>query len=243
MIKAMREAKVHTTWASPNSAYEEGMLDFVRRALDVSRRNPFLESFAPFQERVALLGMHNSLVQVVLKFTVPGVPDIYQGAELWDFSMVDPDNRRAVDFLSRSEALREEVGLHDLKDRWRDGRIKLRLTHKLLKLRQTYPRLFQDGSYQPLTVSGSQADRVCAFARTSSDARMLVAVSLFPGRDLDCVPWGETIVQPPDGTERAQWRHVLDDCTQEGGSLRAKHLFANLPVAILVQGVKREAEA
>src|SRR3569623_1285394 len=105
ITKAMREAKVHTTWAAPNAAYEAAVLEFIRYALDTSRTNPFLESFSAFQQRVATFGALNSLIQVVLKFTAPGVPDLYQGAELWDFSMVDPDNRSPVDFELRRKLL------------------------------------------------------------------------------------------------------------------------------------------
>ncbi|MBA3517442.1 MAG: malto-oligosyltrehalose synthase, partial [Rhizobiales bacterium] len=133
MVKSMREAKVHTTWAAPNSAYEDAVLRFVRHALDASRTNPFLESLAGFQGRIAPLGIRNSIVQVVLKLTVPGVPDIYQGAELWDFSLVDPDNRRPVDYATRKKLLDAmdangrsgRPDLASLLETWRDGRIKL----------------------------------------------------------------------------------------------------------------------
>jgi (1->4)-alpha-D-glucan 1-alpha-D-glucosylmutase len=118
MVKSMREAKLHSTWASPDTAYEEAMLGFVRDALDVSRSNAFLSVFLPFQERVARLGIRNSLVQTTLKLTLPGVPDIYQGAELWDLSLVDPDNRRSVDYNPRK--LRKRVIVQ--RDRHRGAR-------------------------------------------------------------------------------------------------------------------------
>ena len=110
MLKALREAKLRTTWAAPDEAYEQATLDFVRRALDTARANPFLESFQAFLARIAPLGVRNSLVQAVLKLTVPGVPDIYQGAELWDLSLVDPDNRRPIDFDCRRDALEDVKG-------------------------------------------------------------------------------------------------------------------------------------
>ncbi|HKM68936.1 MAG TPA: malto-oligosyltrehalose synthase, partial [Stellaceae bacterium] len=105
MVKSMRESKLHSTWASPSTAYEEAMLGFVRDALDISRPNAFLGAFLSFQERVARLGVHNSLVQITLKLTLPGMPDFYQGAELWDLSLVDPDNRRQVDYAKRIQLL------------------------------------------------------------------------------------------------------------------------------------------
>jgi (1->4)-alpha-D-glucan 1-alpha-D-glucosylmutase len=154
MVKAMREAKVHTTWATPNSAYEDAVLSFIRYALDTSRANAFLDSFSAFQARVAPFGVRNSLVQAVLKLTLPGVPDIYQGAELWDFSMVDPDNRRPVDYAARRHLRDAQAGggenLSVLLEQWQDGAIKLRLTSDLLKLRQRSPGLFRNGSYDAL---------------------------------------------------------------------------------------------
>src|SRR5207237_4102778 len=107
MVKSIREAKLRSVWASPNTTYEEAMLGFVRDALDVSRPNAFLGAFLPFQEHVARLGIRNSLVQTVLKLTLPGMPDIYQGAELWDLSLVDPDNRRPVDYRTRIDLVKQ----------------------------------------------------------------------------------------------------------------------------------------
>ena len=119
MVKSLREAKLHTTWAAPNLAYEEAMLGFVRDALDMSRPNAFLEAFLPFQERVARLGVRNSLVQAALKLTLPGMPDIYQGAELWDLSLVDPDNRRPVDYGLRARLLEQaSVRAGERPQRW-----------------------------------------------------------------------------------------------------------------------------
>ncbi|MGC2204033.1 MAG: malto-oligosyltrehalose synthase, partial [Stellaceae bacterium] len=150
MVKSMREAKLHSTWASPNAAYEEAMLGFVRDALDLSRPNAFLNAFLPFQERVAQLGIRNSLVQTALKLTLPGMPDIYQGAELWDLSLVDPDNRRPVDYETRSQLLEEvaaslerntQTAMLDLLQDWRNGRVKLAVIATLLAYRRKRPKL------------------------------------------------------------------------------------------------------
>src|SRR5438128_8069333 len=179
MIKSMREAKVHTTWAAPDDAYENAVMDFIRYALDVSRTNPFLESFAAFQARVARLGISNSLTQAVLKLTVPGVPDIYQGSELWDFSLVDPDNRRPVDFALRQRLAEAVCGAtpSELARNWQDGREKLFVAARLLGLRRERPELFASGDYQPLDIGeGINADRLCAFARRHAGLALVVAV-------------------------------------------------------------------
>src|SRR6201987_1308620 len=190
MVKSMREAKLHSTWASPNTEYEEAMLSFVREALDSSRPNAFHSAFLPFQERVARLGVRNSLVQTTLKLTLPGMPDIYQGAELWDLSLVDPDNRRPVDYEKRVELLEEVAALLerngrtavlDMLEDWRDGRVKLAVIATLLAHRRDRPRLFAQGGYEPLIATGSGADQICAFARCRGEDALVVAAARFPG--------------------------------------------------------------
>jgi (1->4)-alpha-D-glucan 1-alpha-D-glucosylmutase len=190
MVKSMREAKIHTTWAAPDAAYEEAVLGFVRRALDASRPNPFLESFANFCGRVAQYGVWNSLVQTALKLTIPGVPDLYQGSELWDFSLVDPDNRRPVDYSRRrtlldqleNSATPSSEELRFLFENWSDGAIKLLIICNLLRLRGLYPELFESGSYEPLTANGPAAERICAFLRRADGLSLLVACLLYPAR-------------------------------------------------------------
>jgi (1->4)-alpha-D-glucan 1-alpha-D-glucosylmutase len=240
MTKAMREAKVHTTWAAPNAAYEDAVMGFIRYALDTSCTNAFLESFSGFQRRAAALGARNSLVQTVLKLTVPGVPDIYQGAELWDFSMVDPDNRRPVDYEARHSLLKaEESGRGDLAEllaTWRDGRIKLRLITDLLALRQRAPELFSSGSYDALSASGPQADRVCAFSRSVGDSTFVVAASLFPGKADAPDGWTDTAVPLPGATDGQRWKDLFSgrEVAVNNGSVTAQELFAVLPVSVLV---------
>jgi (1->4)-alpha-D-glucan 1-alpha-D-glucosylmutase len=239
VTKAMREAKVHTSWTAPNATYEDTVLDFVRYALDTSRTNPFLDSFTAFQQRVASLGALNSLIQIVLKLTVPGVPDIYQGAELWDFSMVDPDNRRPVDYDVRKTSLASvELGsshLPELLESWRDGRLKLRLICETLALRRQAPELFMDGSYEALQATGPQADRLCAFMRTAKNSAMLTAVALYPARDQRVETWGDCSLFLPSEVAPQRWTELFSgrELTLTKGSLLARDLFASLPVALL----------
>ncbi len=228
MIKALREARLHTTWGFPKAEYEEATLAFVRRALDVSRKNLFLDSFVIFAERIGHLGWHNSIVQLVLKMMSPGIPDIYQGAEKWDFSLMDPDNRRAIDFAGQMKSLGIGRTLPDLSAGWRNGELKQWLTQKLLQLREDVPHLFLNGSYQPLAVTGADAARVCAFVRREGDAAIMVAVCLHPSR-------GQirdaTIVGL---TEDCRWGSIFEAQVKRGESFKIDDLFADIPVAVLI---------
>ena len=202
MLKSVREAKLHSTWASPDPGYEDATLGLVRAALDTSRPNAFLDAFIPFQERIARLGLHNSIVQTALKLTLPGMPDIYQGSELWDLSLVDPDNRRAVDYRQRDRLLQETTaGLESdryamvkemLRD-WRDGRVKLAVTATLLAERRAHPSLFALGGYEPLAAVGPKADQICAFARGEADDALVVVAKRFPARIEADPAWGGTV--------------------------------------------------
>jgi (1->4)-alpha-D-glucan 1-alpha-D-glucosylmutase len=176
--KAMKEAKLNTSWVQPNEAWDSAVADFIARVLDPSPKNRFLETFIPFAEEIARIGAVNSLAQVLLKLTAPGVPDIYQGNEIWDFSLVDPDNRRSVDYAQRREMLDSlgEAMPEDLLGRWPDGRIKLFLTQRLLVFRNENPELFAHGSYTPLNLSGTFADSCIAFAR-EHDGRAIVILA------------------------------------------------------------------
>jgi (1->4)-alpha-D-glucan 1-alpha-D-glucosylmutase len=185
VVKAAREAKVHTSWRHPNEAHEKALTSFVEACLDPSGPNEFLADFLPFQRRIAYYGALNSLAQVLLKITSPGVPDLYRGTELWDLSLVEPDNRRPVDFHKRSQLLgelkRQEAGdplrlVQELLAGWQDGRIKMYLTWKALAFRKAHPGLFQDGTYLPLRVSGERKEHVVAFARHDRGHWVLVAV-------------------------------------------------------------------
>ena len=150
MIKVLREGQVYSSWITPNTAFEDAMTRFVGQILAPDSSIAFLEDFTQFSDRVSRTGALNGLAQQVLKLTVPGVPDIYQGTELWDFSLVDPDNRRPVDFEVRKDALGSLSGSHldpnSLWEDWQDGRVKLAVTRSLLTLRETHPLLFAEGT-------------------------------------------------------------------------------------------------
>ncbi|MEJ2652891.1 MAG: hypothetical protein P8173_14140, partial [Gammaproteobacteria bacterium] len=196
MLKAIREAKTRTSWINPNAAYEAGVKDFIDKLLDSPGKNPFLDDFLPFQKRVARLGLFNSLSQALLKCTSPGVPDIYQGQELWDFSLVDPDNRRPVDYTRRRELLQalmadmsETEGITQraraLVDGLEDGRAKLYVTWKSLDLRRRCTAYFQHGEYLPLAARGANEDFICAHAwRYEND---LIIAKRNPNRLRHCV--------------------------------------------------------
>jgi (1->4)-alpha-D-glucan 1-alpha-D-glucosylmutase len=166
-LKAAREGKEETSWLNPNERYEEGLRTFIARILDNSISGEFVSALQSLARRLALLGALNSLSQVTLKATLPGVPDFYQGTELWDLSLVDPDNRRPVDFAARTKMLDslEVPDWANLVENWRSGALKFAWTRHLLKLRGKYADIFTLGDYQPLKVSGPHRDHVVAFAR------------------------------------------------------------------------------
>ncbi len=250
LVKALREAKVHSRWIEPREDYEQAVLAFVAAILADHPENDFLPDFLAFQKTVAWFGALNSLSQMVLKITAPGIPDIYQGTELWDFSLVDPDNRRPVDFARRQKLLaelrrREAAGDPDLAGEllasWRDGRIKMFLLSKGLQLRQMQRDLFAQGAYLPLSVTGAQADRVVAFARGWQDRWAVVAVGrLFAGLTEPEIPpvgpsvWQDTTVALPAGAPR-RWRELFSGrCLSATANLPVAQALATLPVALLV---------
>ena len=178
-MKAAREGKEQTSWLNPHDNYEAGLKTFIGRILDPAMSGEFLEFIAALGRRVALLGALNSISQLTLKATLPGVPDFYQGTEFWDLSLVDPDNRRPIDFAARAAAL---VSLRApewsaLAQTWTDGRLKLAWTSHLLKLRSELADVFTFGDYQPLEVSGPHRDHVFAFARQHGRNAAIVAIA------------------------------------------------------------------
>jgi (1->4)-alpha-D-glucan 1-alpha-D-glucosylmutase len=178
-IKAAREGKIETSWMNPDEGYEAALSAFVRHILNPVGDRKFVDMVSKFAQRVTLLGAANSLLQLALKATMPGVPDFYQGTEFWDFSLVDPDNRRPVDFAAREAALAklgEEPDWAELVRGWADGRLKLALTREFLHLRRSMPDVFTVGGYRPLPIHGKDADHVIAFARNSGrEAAIVVA--------------------------------------------------------------------
>ncbi|MBP0581106.1 malto-oligosyltrehalose synthase [Labrys sp. LIt4] len=174
MLKSAREAKIHTNWAAPDEAYEKCLHDYVATAF---ANQDFLADFIGFEKRVIELGAANSLTQTVLKFTVPGIPDIYQGAEAYDFSLVDPDNRRPVDWAWRKDGLEKLRPI--ARDDLLDGSAKLAVIANLLALRRRHEALFAEGDYRPIEMAG---DRFIAFSRQHGDCALIVVAARFPGR-------------------------------------------------------------
>jgi len=257
MLKAVREAKVHTSWINPNAEYEEAVTAFVR-ALLAPGRNLFLDQFRPFQQRVAGFGMSNSLAQVVLKLTSPGMPDLYQGTEWWDFSLVDPDNRRAVDYTRRARMLADleaqvpaagaprAAWVRGLFEAPADGRAKLFLTWKTLMLRRARAREFREGDYIPLAVDGRLSEHVCAYARRYGEWFAMVVVPRWYARLGADLPvgavWSEVWVEAPTSAATQTCRNVLTGETVPARARDGKpwyavaDLLANVPVGIFEPG-------
>ncbi|MDB5970698.1 MAG: treY [Hydrocarboniphaga sp.] len=187
MLKAAREGKQRSSWTQPNEAYEQALARFVKGALMPGAGNPFLADFQRFAARVAWFGALTSLSQTLLRLTMPGVPDIYRGSELWELSMVDPDNRRPVDYAdvrAKSASLARLSGAgaaSELLAHWQDGRVKLHLIRSVLRLRRERPGLFASGSYEAITATGARAELLLAFRRQGEDAALIVlAPRLWP---------------------------------------------------------------
>lgn len=185
LVKASREAKTLTNWLSPNTEYERAVITFLKSILASSAPNEFLKDFLQFQAQIAYYGAINSLAQVLLKITSPGVPDFYQGTELWDFSLVDPDNRRPVNFRKRTGFLNTLIAqeandrpslLQQILKSWTDGRVKLYVTYKALNARRTHRQVFLEGDYIPLQTEGQKQEHVCVFARRKGGTWALVVV-------------------------------------------------------------------
>jgi (1->4)-alpha-D-glucan 1-alpha-D-glucosylmutase len=182
MLKAIKEAKVNSSWIQPNESWENAATQFVAKTLDA--KHAFLPKLDSAATKVAWHGALNSLSQLVLKLTVPGVPDFYQGTELWDFSLVDPDNRRPVDYAQRQQLLSEiETASADkLFSSWQDGRIKMFITARLLQLRHQMPELFREGNYSSIYATGELADCCVAFSRALNSKKILVVVPRYTMR-------------------------------------------------------------
>jgi (1->4)-alpha-D-glucan 1-alpha-D-glucosylmutase len=253
-MKAMREAKVNTSWLSPDEAYEAAVLKFIESVLDRRRPNAFLDDFLPFQARVAELGIYNSLAQLLIKIAAPGVPDFYQGSELWDLNLVDPDNRRPVDYESRRRLLqslvcdrRDRAQLaEELLERRADGRVKMFAAHRALSARAHERDLFEHGEYVPLQTSGALRESVFAFARRTAGAFALVAVprlvaSVVGDRGVPPLGslWGDTRIvlpsgTPSSGTDALTGISIEVDRSDAQPSLAAADLFAHFPIALVV---------
>lgn len=250
IVKAAREAKQFTSWLEPDEAYERALRQFVSQILDSSRARRFLANFRRFQSRIAFHGALNSLSQVLLKIAAPGNPDVYQGNELWDFSMTDPDNRRPIDFGKRAgflenfqRAAGESAQIASVLHNWTDGRIKLFLTNKALEFRRSHGELLAKGDYVPLYASSRMRRHVCAFMRTFKEETVLVAAPRFTTAitaqgqfPLGVRTWRKNRLELPRGAAR-QWSNIL---TGERIKLEASSrgillssIFSEFPVALL----------
>ncbi len=259
MLKAVREAKEKSSWANPNTSYETAVTAFVDAILCPGEgSNGFVKSFTDFSQSTSRVGMFNSLSQTLLKLTCPGVPDIYQGNELWDLSLVDPDNRRPVDYSTRLNILHEmqkwpesaehlKTHVRELINHMSDGRIKMYVTWKALCLRKQYPELFLRGNYRSLNVQGPKAKHLLAFTRGYEKSELIVAVprlcsKLFSGNGESSAIqdwWKETILELPPSAARRTYRNVFTgeqinlEPSGQASHLPADALFAEFPLALL----------
>jgi (1->4)-alpha-D-glucan 1-alpha-D-glucosylmutase len=255
MVKAIREAKVNTSWLNPNTNYDEAVRAFVAAVLENTATNRFLADFRALQAKVAHYGAFNSLSQTLLKLAAPGVPDIYQGTEVWDFSLVDPDNRRPVDYdlrgwwLGELEDLRgERAALAGaLVESKADGRVKLYLIHRALRFRRDNAELFRAGTYTPLDATGAASEHIVAFARAHGGKEALaVAPRLLARRlgELDALPlgavaWGDALMAVPGAAVGRRYRNIFTDevtvvLERDGtAGLALAELLAHFPVALL----------
>ena len=240
MAKALKEAKINTSWIQPNEEWDAAMHDFVARILDSSSRNKFLPIFLPAAKEIIRLGAINSLTQSLLKLTSPGVPDIYQGTEIWDYSLVDPDNRRPVDYELRREMLKSlsSATPGELMQTWPDGRIKLFLTKHLLQLRRGHADLFERGEYLPLHTSGTFAESCVSFVRRLDDNWIAVIAPRLSSR-IGFPPigeaWQDTAIQLPE-TLVLEKAHDLFTCrpvSVRDRQVKLARALAVLPFAVI----------
>jgi (1->4)-alpha-D-glucan 1-alpha-D-glucosylmutase len=251
MVKVAREAKVHTDWLSPIPKYEKALISFVDSLFEPAKKRLFIKDFLAFVNKVSFYGALNSLVLVLLKITSPGIPDFYQGNELWDFSLVDPDNRRPVDFEKRTIILSDMIKVQKkgqkppielLLSSWQDGRIKLYLTYKTLEVRGKYHDLFKKGDYLPFSITGKRRDNIVAFARYGYNQSSivlvprltagLVAPGVFPiGREV----WEDDYIILPTGFPRSWYNPLSCEYIEtNNGRLSLFEAFGKLPVSLLL---------
>ncbi len=254
MQKAVHEGKINLSWINPHREYSDALRRFVARILSPgtpAKPNNFLRLMHEFMPRLAWFGVLNSLAQTLLKVTSPGVPDVYQGQELFDFSLVDPDNRRPVNFgvaekyldeLDRRDASPELC--RELLEQWTDGRLKLWTTHRALRVRSEARDLFRHGDYAAVGVEGERREHVVAFARRYKQSAALVAVprlnfTLVNGepRLARAEEWGDTRLRIPQGFSGRRFQNALTGesvTLQTNGELLCREVFASFPVALLI---------
>jgi (1->4)-alpha-D-glucan 1-alpha-D-glucosylmutase len=243
MTKAIKEAKVNSSWIQPNEAWDDAVRKFIAALMPRGKKgSAFLKAFEPMAAEIAQLGAINSLSQTVLKLTSPGVPDIYQGNEIWDFSLVDPDNRRPIDYALRRRLLESLSGADpaELLANWQDGRIKLFITRSILRFRLEEPKLFESGTYQPLKTTGRLAECAVAFRREYAGASMLAVVPRLSSK-VGFPPvgerWGNTAISL-EGAGGA-WRDLFTGrklkAEAESGELPLSRILEDFPCAVLVR--------
>ena len=242
--KALREAKLRSSWSAPNEAYEAACAAYVDGLLLDRENHQLRQSLADAAQLIACPGALNGLVQTLLRTTVPGVPDLYQGAEYWDFSLVDPDNRRPVDYACRRRTLDDATPAAELLAHWRDGRIKQALLARVLDCRQAHAELFRRGTYLPLTVQGRHADKVLAFARLGEEHRAIVvaprlASGLLGGAAIPLIPaqnWDDTRVILPFALSPANSMGLFPSAVvSPSKELMLSAVLSEFPVNVLIQ--------
>ena len=242
--KALREAKLRSSWSAPNEAYEAACAAYVNGLLLDRENHQLRQSLADAAQLIACPGALNGLVQTLLRTTVPGVPDLYQGAEYWDFSLVDPDNRRPVDYACRRRTLDDATPAAELLAHWRDGRIKQALLARVLDCRQAHAELFRRGTYLPLTVQGRHADKVLAFARLGEEHRAIVvaprlASGLLGGAAIPLIPaqnWDDTRVILPFALSPANSMGLFPSAVvSPSKELMLSAVLSEFPVNVLIQ--------
>jgi (1->4)-alpha-D-glucan 1-alpha-D-glucosylmutase len=244
--KAMREAKQRTSWVEVNTKYETAVTQCVKDLMDPARSAAFLADFAAFHNRIALPGLINSLAQTTLRLTAPGICDTYQGTDLWDFSLVDPDNRRPVDYATRSKMLdaldrdaeQNQPGLvNDLATKMEDGRIKLWVISRLLRLRRRFPKIFLEGTYERITVQGDLSSHAFAFSRRTQGQSLIVIVPrLVAAWRWGSIAWGGTFIQLSNVPAGSRYETVLSGQQLTAGNhqeIKLSAALADFPVAVL----------
>jgi (1->4)-alpha-D-glucan 1-alpha-D-glucosylmutase len=249
-IKAVREAKVHTSWTKPDENYEKACEQFIDKLLVYKDTDEFWKDFIYFQKQIASYAVYNSLSQVLIKMTAPGIPDFYQGSELWELNLVDPDNRRLVDFEGRAQLLAEIKDKENQSDPdfleelfWhpKDGHIKLFLTYKLLSARKMHRQIFEDGDYLPIDTTGSQKEHVIAFARrfekriaitiaTRFFTSLINPAQLPTGEQI----WEDTKIILPESTSNLWLNAITGQEVRNSNELSIGYILKKFPVALFV---------
>ncbi|MFH1327567.1 MAG: malto-oligosyltrehalose synthase, partial [Candidatus Bathyarchaeota archaeon] len=253
MVKAVREAKINSSWLEPDVMYEKAITSFVGKTLDPAKGNRFLQDFIIFQKKIAYYGLFNSLSQILLKIASPGIPDFYQGTELWDLNLVDPDNRRNVDFEKRLRSLNDvlaisgkKLEMEKLLQNFEDGLVKLYETRRLLGVRRSSRKLFEEGDYIPIRVKGKYRKKIIAFCRKRNEEwaiivapRFLTSLIKLGEYPLGVKVWKNTQLLLPKNSP-ALWEEIFTQRNLHSTKMEHEDIFSvgcvleNFPVALLL---------